>query len=215
LSDAVVNDSRGTREEAAEVYVAASGVHHDVADFGFISGSAIEQTQTAVDGEVWQDLVGGTELETEVIATALHIAVHIVTRGAEGLQLVGYVSDDALERAETVGKLTLATASRYGNVELNAPVPLVIGTLQRRDERCVGHTLESLCCLSVILATESEDGILTLDGTRLVGILPVEGNVESFGQEGDTCGVGINSVESDGRIPGRITEEINTLIRVG
>ena len=69
--------------------------------------------------------------------------------------------------------------------------------------------------MTVILTAESEDGVLTLDGTRLVGILPVKGDVQSFGHKSDTGGVGIDTVESDGCIAGRVTEEIDTLISVG
>ena len=67
----------------------------------------------------------------------------------------------------------------------------------------------------MIFAAEGEDGILTLDGTRLMGILPVEGDVQPLRHKGDTGGVGIDTVESDSRITSRVTEEINTLIRVG
>ena len=117
-------------EETAEVDITASGVHHNVTDLGFIGSGTVKHAQATIDTEVWGDFICSTELETEVVLSPLHIAIHIITCGAEGLQLVGNASDNALKGTESVGKLTFTAAAWDGEIELYTPVSLIIGSLQ-------------------------------------------------------------------------------------
>ena len=213
----VALDGGGSRlEETAEVHVAVlAHIDHDVADFGLIGGVAVEHAQSAVDGEVGVDFVGRAELESEVVLTALHVAVHVVALCAEGLELVGNVAHDALEGAESVGKLTAATASGHREVELPRPVALVVGGLQRGDEGGIGGALEGFYALSVVLASQGVEWIGGGYGAGLPCILPVEAYVETFGQESHTGGVGVDTVEADGGVAGGIAQEVDTLVRVG
>ena len=47
-----------------------------------------------------------------------------------------------------------------------------------------------------------------------MGILPVETDMETFGKEGDTCGVRINAVEADGGITGWVFVKIPPAVAV-
>ena len=213
--------------EGAEVLIAASCIHHDVTDLGLIGGCTVEQSQTTVDREFGEDFVGSTELEAEIVLTTFHETVHVVAFHARGwlskscgylieaLQLVGNVTYNAFEGAKTVAKFTFATAARYGEVELHAPVTFIISSLKGGDDRSIGHTLEGLCDVAVVLATKCKYGVGTGDGTRLVGVLPVETDMESLGEESNTCRIGIDTIETDGCITGRIAQEVYTLICVG
>ena len=166
-------------------------------------------------------------MEAEIILAALHIAVHIValhagsglseSRGylVEAPERIGDAAHDALERAESVGKLTLTAATGDGEVELHVPVTFVIGCLNRRDAGGIGHALEGLRGIAAVLAAQGEIGIGRLDGTRLVGVLPVEAEVETFGEEGHTSGIAVYAIEADGAITCGIAQEVDTLIRVG
>jgi len=48
-----------------------------------------------------------------------------------------------------------------------------------------------------------------------VGVLPVEAQVETFGEEGYACGVAIDTVKTDGGVACRIAEEVDALVGVG
>ena len=119
------------------------------------------------------------------------------------------------KRAKTFRELTTTATTRDGEVELYAPVSFIISSLKGGDDRGIGHTLEGLCDVAVVLATKCKYGVGTGDGTRLVGILPVETDMESLGEESNTCRIGIDTIETDGCITGRIAQEVDTLIGVG
>ena len=112
LTDASVDGGGGCLKETAKVDIATSGVHHDVVNLGLIGGCAIEQTQTAIDGEVRRDLIGSSKLEAEVVVAALHVAVHVVACGSKRLQLSGDAAHYTLEGTQTVGKLTGSATAR-------------------------------------------------------------------------------------------------------
>ena len=125
------------------------------------------------------------------------------------------VAHYALKRAEAVAKLTGTAAARDGEVELNAPVTFIIGSLDGWDTWRIGHTLEYFGGCAIVLLAQGKDGICRFDGTRLVGILPVEAEIESFGEESHTCRVAIDTIETDGSVTSRVTEKVDTLICVG
>ena len=211
---------------------AVGAVHHaDVVESGVVGGTAVEQAQTAIDGEVVAEFVSGTELKSEIVLFSAHVAIDVITghRGhghAErcklGVELarhtdeaVGDGADDGLEGAESVFKFAFSTAARNGKVKLNAPVAFVVGGLQRGDEGGVGHTLEFFRVLSVIFRTECEEWTLRSDGTGLVCVLPVEADMKPYAEEDNTGGVGIDTVKADGTVAGRVAKEGNTLIGIG
>ena len=221
-----VDQGRRLLHEAAEVDPSGCRVHLNVANLGFVGGIAVEQSQTAVDRKVGRNLVGCAHLHSEVVLAALHISVHIVafhsgSRLSEGqcqlveaLQLVGYAAHNALEGPQTVGKLTLAAAARHREIELHAPVALVPGSLKRGDARCIGYSLEHFCALVLVLAPQRKHWIGRSYGACLVGILPVEGEVEPFREESNACRVAVDSVEAYRAVAGRVAEEVNTLVGV-
>ena len=48
-----------------------------------------------------------------------------------------------------------------------------------------------------------------------MGILPVDAQMKTFGQESHTCRVAIDAIKTDGSITGGVTEKVNTLVGVG
>ena len=60
--------------------------------------------------------------------------------------LTYHAADNFLERAETVGELTLAAATCYGEIELEAPAVLVVGCLDGWEDGDVGCALEVMGC---------------------------------------------------------------------
>ena len=78
LGQTAINGGRGLLHEAAEVNISPSGVHHDVANLGLVGGIAIEDAHAAIERQVGIHLVGGTQLKSEVVLAALHVAIHVV-----------------------------------------------------------------------------------------------------------------------------------------
>ena len=60
---------------------------------------------------------------------------------------------NTLKRTETVSEFTFSATTRHREVELYAPVSFVIGGLDGRNHGRIGHTLENLLGLSVVLTT--------------------------------------------------------------
>ena len=179
-----------TAEETAEVYISVTlCTHLDVADFCLIGSTAVEQSQTTIDREILCNLVCATQLHAEIILAALHVSVHVVASCAERCQLMGNVADNTFKRAEAIAKLTLSATARHREIELETPVAFVIGSLQRGNARSVGHTLKHLHRCTVVLAPQSKQRIVRRDGTRLVGILPVDTEMKTFGKENHTSRV--------------------------
>ena len=59
-----------------------------------------------------------------------------------------------------------------------------------------------------------KEGRGRLNGSRLVGILKIDGEVESFTQEHNACGVAVDTVDTDGTITGGVTKECYILVGV-
>ena len=160
------------------------------------------------------NFIGGTQLETEIILTAAHIGIGIVALCAERFQLLGNHTHGTLEGAQSVIEFADTAAAGDGEVELYAPVACVIGSLNGGDERCIGNTFENLGCLSIVLLSQCEKGIRGSDGARLMGILPVDGQMETLGHEHHAGRIGINTIQTDGCIAGRVFQKFYALIGV-
>ena len=128
---------------------------------------------------------------------------------------MGDIANNALEGTETVGKLTFSTTAGNGEIELYTPVSFIISSLYRRDERSICHTFECLGAQSTIFTTQCEDRVVTVDGACLVGVLPVEAKMETFGHECYTSRVRVDTVDADGGITCWIPQEVDTLVRIG
>ena len=215
LHDAAGYPGIGIVEESTEGNGTGSGVHHDVAESGLVGGGSVEQAGSTIYREVLGHLIGGAKGETEVVLLAAHVAVYIVAGGAKRLQRTGNGCHGALERADAVGELALAAAAGHGNTGLKAPFAFVVGSLERRNDGGHGLALEFFDGLAVIPHAQRKVGVGGRDGACLSGILPVETYMETFVEEDDAGWVGIHTVESDGRIAGRIAQEVNALIGVG
>ena len=79
-----------------------------------------------------------------------------------------------LKRAQTVFELAATAATGDGEIELYTPVAFVPGGLNGGYDGSVGHALEDLCRLSVVLLAQSKEVVRRSDGTRLMGVLPVD-----------------------------------------
>ena len=177
------------------------------------------------------EFAGSTQLQTEIKLLSFHISVNVVARdvgntGTEGANLAvqgrrdanktaGNAAHHGLERADAFIELALAAAARHREVHLERPVAFVVGSLQRGDDRRIGHTLELLGVEAVVLITKFEELILRLYGSGLMRILPVESQMQSIAQENHTCRVAVNTVEADGSIACRIPQKSYALVGIG
>ena len=202
------------REEAAEVNICVlRHLHLYVAHACLVRSIAVECAQTSINREIRSNLIGCTQLETEVILTSAHVCVAVVSLNAQRFELLAYHCHSTLERTESVFKLAHAAAARYREVELQAPFALIPCCLYGWDYGCVGNSLENLCG-AVVLLSQEEQRICRSDGSRLVGILPVDCEVESLWHENHSCRVAVNTVKTYRCIACRILKKSNTLVCV-
>ena len=150
LSQLLVDIADGIVQEGVEVDIATLGVYLYVAQTCLVGSVAVECAQTSIYRQVLVDLIGGTQLEAEVILASAHVGIHVVALGAERFQLLGNHAHGTFERSQTFLKLAYATSAGDGEVELNAPVASVIGCLDRGDKGCIGNTFKGLACLAVV-----------------------------------------------------------------
>ena len=211
---------------------AANAIHHtNIIQTSLIGGHTIEQTQTAIDREMIVDLSGSTQLQSEVILLSFHIGIGIVARhsrhaGIErcqtlvehsrcGHQLLGNGTHGRFERTKSVVELTLSATPGDREIQLPAPIALVPGSLNAGNERSISHSFESLLTIAIVFDSQTEKVVCRCDGTRLVGILPIESQMEALRQEGYAGRIGVHTIEADGSITCRVAKEIDTLVCVG
>ena len=207
-------------------------VHHaDVVQSSLVSGRSVEHAHTSIDRQVFRQLASCTQMKAEVVLATLHIGIGIVAthlRYADSqrsnhrvehvggrLQLVGNGTYSRLKRADTVVELALATTAGNREVELEAPLVRVPCSLKRGNERSVGHALKGLRGMTIIFCAIDKKIIGRRDGTGLMSILPVEAQMKAVGHECHTCGVRIDTIETDGTVTCWIAKEIDTLVCVG
>jgi hypothetical protein len=130
------------------------------------------------------------------------------------VQHLCYIAHHTLKRAEALVIGALATTTRDGEVELQAPVASVPSGLNGRYDGSVGNALESLLGLAIVLSTHSKNRVVRDNGTCLMSILPVEAEMEAFGHESHTSWVGIDTVEADCSVAGRISKKIDALVSI-
>ena len=126
----------------------------------------------------------------------------------------GNAGNHLLKRAEAVGEFTFATAAGKGKSELEAPVSLVVGSLQRGDDGRVGLALK-LVYAATHVHVVGEEWEARLDGTGLVCILQSDRQVHALAQEDYTGGVAVDAIDGYGSIARGIAEEVNVLVGVG
>ena len=126
----------------------------------------------------------------------------------------GNAGNHLLKRAEAVGEFTFATAAGKGKSELEAPVSLVVGSLQRGDDGRVGLALK-LVYAATHVHVVGEEWEPRLDGTGLVCILQSYRQVHALAQEDYTGGVAVDAIDAYGSIARGIAEEVNVLVGVG
>ena len=136
--------------------------------------------------------------------------VKLVDSGGIG----GDAGNHLLERAKAVGEFTFATAAGKGKSELEAPVALVVGSLQRGDNGRVGLALK-LVYAATHVHVVGEEWEARLDGTGLVCILQSDRQVHALAQEDYTGGVAVDAIDGNGSIARGIAKEVNVLVGVG
>ena len=87
----------------------------DIVQTGLVGGITVEHAQTAVDRPVVIDLVGCTELESEVVLAATHVGIDVVALDTQSgsLQLMGNVAHGTLEGPQTL--VVLADTAAAGH----------------------------------------------------------------------------------------------------
>ena len=196
-------------QKLSEVDSTGRGHYIDVAQSGTVGSVAIQGAETSVNRPVLINLIGSTQLEAEVVLAASHKGIHIIALNVEPvlLQQSGNAAHGTLEGAESIVELTDAATARHGKVELIAPVALIIGCLYGWYKRSIGNAFELLDVLALVFLAHAEHVVGRGDGTRLVCILPVEGNVETLWHESYTGRVGIDAINADSSIAGGVLQE--------
>ena len=119
------------------------------------------------------------------------------------------------KRSEAAVKLTFAAATGDGKAKLQAPAPLVVGSLERGNYRGVGLSLEFVNAVARVFQVVYKQRVARKYGSRLVNVLEVDRQMESLVEECHPGRVAVNAVDADGGIAGGVAQEHNVLVGVG
>ena len=128
--------------------------------------------------------------------------------------LVGNTSYHLLERTESLFKLTLSTTASDGEPKLEAPVSFVPCSLKRGEDGNISLTLKFMHLLPGVVGIVDKERGGRSDSSRLMGILNIQREMESFTKEDNTSRVAIYTVDADGSITSGVTEKSYVLIGV-
>ena len=156
-------------EVAVEVLVVSAYIGRDVGDVPFVLVVDIVETCAAVYGQMLVDLVGDTQLESEVVLLTAHVALHTVG-GSRCLLLSEELCEDRqllvdqcgeqrnlpFEAGQTVVEGGLPAAARQSESGLKAPSVLVVGYLEGRKNRNRSFSLIELAAVCRVTAVQPE-----------------------------------------------------------
>ena len=127
---------------------------------------------------------------------------------------MGNSTYSAFKGADTIGELTLSTATGNGEIGLQTPTTSIVSSLDGGDKWCIGHTFEFLGSGTVVIHAQGKVGVGGENGTGLECHLPVHREMEALVHEDHTCGVAVYTVNPDNTVTCHITVESEVLVGV-
>lgn len=169
---------------------------------------------TAINSEFVVYLIGCPQLQSEVVLLSVNVAAYTICRCRRAESLFGKQRRNkrnlAFEGGKTSIESSLSSPTYYAETHLEAPLFVVLGNLERWEDR---HRRLSFKLFDTLIvapiqserliercALQCRNGHSGVDGTGLINVLHVERNVQPHWKEGYTCRIGINSIYADGAI---------------
>ena len=198
----------------------------DVAHVAIIVTVGINDTSAHIDIQIRVDAIADAKLTAEIILAALHVRIERITAHRTWSQSANqhrHHSHLAFKRRQTIGEVTLSATACHTQMECGKPLFAHASQVERRHHRSRGLTVKTLDTVRIVAhaVDRSERKRASILRTKirsrrsaLISTLYVESQMPTNRHKTNAGRIGIGTVNADGTITRRITQEINALVRV-